>query len=338
MAFRLSHIGRFYQRKPDSIRLLHGALAIVLLSSLVSCGTAHHFLPAQPLERGRWQISVSWHLNLNGLSSRASAAIPDVFGYYGLSDEVVIGTGGTFIFVPTFLNVAHYNESSPREYWLAWGHAKLFSPHDSPCLEAGGGYSKTKRGISNVILIGAEMGFGPGLFAQPKFAFSDPSWSFKYGLMGRDVGVSLAHHHGRTGPRLMGTFPTWPPTTDTIWTFLTGQVVDIVALENNHVGADQWGVILRSHDTLFWTGPEYCVDCFFERAVALDSWIGDSLRFVRMGSEWAIVDFEELKTAIRDGRPVTILRAPQSFVDRVIGRTLWIDDSSIGWAAFGWPD
>jgi len=309
-------------------------LLIALLAAVVGgCGTTHHFLPAQPLEKGQWQISVAWHYDLSGLHPQTGAFIPHLNAYGGLTDDVVIGFGYE---LPIFLShgtLAAYVPESSDNYWIAYFHGKFLSVSDNPLLEMGGAYS-IRAGSARQM-------FSLGLVSGRPHEWYSPV--FKYSLTGRDVGLGLVHSFGFTKAWVQSHFPEWPPSQEYLYTFKAGEVIGVSRYEvepslDNYRCRTAFALIKANGDSLvFWGDHEMYVDQFYDGDIEFDEWLGSDLRLMRNHDVWLIVDQADLQRQAEAGSPMVIRRAPLAFTNRIERINGWIRDNSIGWAVFAWP-
>ena len=123
--------------------------------------------------------------------------------------------------------------------------------------------------------------------------------------------------------------------------FEAGEVLYFDVVDSGY--SAEWRLVIEpGHEVNLYRLRPY-PDAFADHRIVIEKLSGDSLSHVsvyddvaHIYNEWAIVNIEQIKKAVESGEPITIVRAPQSLVDR-IENTSWMADNSIGWAAFAWP-
>ncbi|MEK7774481.1 MAG: hypothetical protein AAB305_01175 [Candidatus Zixiibacteriota bacterium] len=326
------------------------AFSSIVLSALIGCGTAHHFLPARPIEKGKWEINVAWHMDFDGLTAPGQVVWPSVNAYYGMTKRDVIGAGGTLsLFLPTIdhITLASYFHQQKDNWVIAWSHVRAFTFTDNPLLELGGSYSFGDTAFSSM----ASLGIGIG--TSPKWKLSSPqscaafprviSPQVSYSVRGRDACVAFSHRLFAARNMIQRTFPKWPPTSDTVFAAQAGEVVSFEPTQNKaELGSFYYMyryLVTKSGDSVpVYLGPYSVLDRLTINILEeseLDYWMNaHGYTVARLNNTWAIVDYMEIHKAIDSGQPVVITRAPQSFVDWVENMNHWIKDNSIGWAIF----
>lgn len=324
----------------EYLKVLLG-LYLFVVSIFSACGTAHYHMPPQPLDKGKWQLSVSWHYDFNSLASHGAYIVPEVNGYVGVTDDLVIGTGFTTPGFISHASMGKYFESSPDNYWIVWVHRRVMSPHNNPTLELGFSYSTADSSLSSMYSAG--LGFGQYSSWGRLFDCGNltPKWLVKYSHGGTDFGIDLVHYHGNTLGEIKQVFPVWPPQNDTVLALHAGEALELVEVSHDslYLNRSQNAFLLKltSGDTLMLYGPRWYADNFRPIDHLIDDWVGDGMSFVTFDSSWAIIDTAQIRSAIATGAPVIITRAPREFEEKA-GRALnWLEDTSVGWAVFAWP-
>lgn len=239
------------------------SLIVGCLLVLVSgCGTTHHFLPANPIPRKEWQLSINWHYdfdkNVRGL------IVPEVSGYAGMGQSWNLGCGVQLPFLVSHLSAAKYYDTSQASRWVAYTHLnQIFGANDNPFLELGAMRVESKRTYAHQLAIGIAYGHGfcPGgplsrgsLNRYGEIAHYRFMPVLRYGITGKDISLSFMHYHGKTSASLAGARQTMDKTNDTLFYVPHDSVISFGAIDHHrysryHMG--MWGIVKTTGDTIY---------------------------------------------------------------------------------------
>ncbi|MEW6411279.1 MAG: hypothetical protein AB1483_02270 [Candidatus Zixiibacteriota bacterium] len=340
--------------------------ALIVAGSAIfmsGCGTAHYFIPPQPMETSEWQISVVWHFDFAQIQTPRSLIFPDLNYWVGLGKKTNLGFGSNFIW-PSHLSFARYTYSEPDRYWIAYAHTQPLSPNTNPRLEVGGAYVFGNSATRQTLSIG--LGFGSELvYVWPSLPRSPgsvevkrsrwPILSFRYVASGTDAGISWAHYHGLTKRLVQSSLHNIPVRPDTLLAVSDVDSLSLETLDKNESRSIRLTIWTTTQGELTWSSPRRCPDCFHEPEYEFLRWAGehytalylsdwpdcpDSLRntsWRTLPIGWFLADLKQLQEAEESGQPITIVRYPEGFIEKVNDINWLKNDHAIGIAVFGYP-
>jgi hypothetical protein len=344
-----------------NLRLASVALITILLTLVgAGCGTAHHFLPAQPLERNEWQISLVWHYDFN--QRITGLTMPNLNAYIGAGADWNLGLGAQAPCFVSHLTFAKYMETGSNDYWAVFAHAnQFFGLSNNPYLELGGQYSAFHKSYFQSVAAGLAYGHGlavpGGLFTLANVGDQRGGGSrnhilpfIKLGVAGRDFGMSYSHYHGQTRASVAGTRERLLTQNDTLYYFKPSEVDSMKSLDGHRFARYHefiWGMFLPNGDTLILLGPGNGGDVFPALLImAIHTeydrfWSRQGFTRVRVflcghGRQWwnkndeAIVELAELKKAVDTGNEVIITEYSPAAIRFVQSIRSYQLDHSIG--------
>jgi len=318
--------------------------AVTTAAILAGCGTTHHVLPAAPLERGHYQISLTWHYDLNGFYAPRGLLWPDLNAYIGLGREYNLGFGGN---IPCFVNhisLARYYRVHDHDYWSSYLHInRVFAANSNPLWEIGATYGSKSSGCWRTFSMGLAYGQigvidrGFLLMILPNTVAHRIMPTFKGSLVGRDVGVSWDHYAGQTTALLASLKDRILHHNDTLLRFGPGQVSSIDYTN------DDWESTIRLNLTgdssvTIW-GIEAYADRWPDQLDDFQRWLGKFYRIclkadgnleLRIRTGDLILAPSEIEADIAAGRPVTVTRYPMSLLTRLESYGNILRDNSFG--------
>ncbi|MCP4566634.1 MAG: hypothetical protein GY841_03525 [FCB group bacterium] len=333
-------------------RLCKISIIIVIFLSISGCGTAHYFIPPEPLEKGQWQISVVWHYDLARLQVPRSMLFPDINAWVGAGQETNFGFGSSFL-GPSHISAARYYSDDSNRNWIAYGNLQPFSLNNNPLIEVGAAYSFGRSSTKHMLFIGAGIGSKmawPGFSNayESRFGPSEytPFYILRYSITGRTIGFSWVHYHGLTKKLVRNSFPGIDAPSDTVYTSTN---VDSVTISN-------WGQSRFPKNILLaiWVKPpgaiNFCAnpytDAFYDPNIEMSSWFDGRFAFARecgyttWDTYWAssfVIDMKELADTQNRHGGVTILRYPKALKE-MIDKISWLkNDHAFGFAIFSHP-
>lgn len=346
--------------------LLIGATA----SGLISCGTTHHFLPANPIPRKEWQLSINWHYDLD--KNIKGLIVPEVSCYTGIGRNWNLGWGMEFPFLVTHVSAAKYGSDTLGSSWLGYATVNqvLLSGNNNPYFEGGVLHVDRARTYSQVYGLG--LAYGDGL-CNPLSTFLTKDVDentrklshyrlmpvLRYQIAGRDLGISYVHYHGKTAAECNQLADTVRRFNDTMLILAAGTVDSLRPLPtqtDSGYYTGLWGLFLSSGDTVILAGPFYrhwlcgtgLLFDFFPRGGSLDSKglehevvriMGDKSQPPTPHSETSLyISISELEERVRHKETIVLTKySPeiQRFVARLKSYRL---DHSIGISTFAHPN
>ncbi len=216
-------------------------LVIIVAIICQSCGTAHHFVPHEPLDKRQWQLSITWHYGLNGLDP--PTVIPDFNAYIGIGKSQNLGVNTNFPFLISHLTYVNYQPKKVNSRWAFYGHLNLFWGFQrNPYFELGAMYSKSSDDIHQTFSLG--LGYGRTSYIRPiipleadfrkynltKFSRLMPV--VKYKIYGREFGFSINHYFGSTKNAYAPILDSIKNFNDTILVINSNEVDTVIEDEN----------------------------------------------------------------------------------------------------------
>jgi hypothetical protein len=245
----------------------------IMVLSAVGCGTTHHFLPANPLPRNQSQVSVNWHYDFDG--SLRGLIVPEASFYGGIGGNWNCGIGIQIPFRLTHVSFVKYSSDTVGSDWMGYVSVNqiMLSGNDNPYLEVGAMHIDRVRTYAHEY--GAGLALGNGL-CNPLWTLlnSKPNGDSKslshlrllplirYQVIGRDLGVSYVHYHGKTKRSYAEIIDGLRYHNDTVCVLPAGTVDSMAALQSileHGRYFELYGLFLTSKDTIVLAGREIMV-------------------------------------------------------------------------------
>jgi hypothetical protein len=244
---------------------------VTILVGIIGCGTTHQFLPANPIPRHEWQLSINWHYDLD--KNIKGLIVPEVSCYTGIGKNWNFGWGMEFPFLISHISAAKYWPDSTTSSWMAYATVNqiLWSANNNPYLETGVLHVDRAKTYSQQYGLG--LAYGDGL-DNPLCTFLSKDYDndtrnlshyrlmpvLRYQVSGRDLGISYVHYHGKTATEFTELALAVETANDTILVLPAGTVDSLRALPSvTDTGFFQgiWALYLSTGDTIILAGPFY---------------------------------------------------------------------------------
>ncbi|UCC43184.1 MAG: hypothetical protein JSU65_08515 [Candidatus Zixiibacteriota bacterium] len=321
--------------------------AIAGLTSIVymGCGTSHQFLPGMPLEKKEWMISVVWHYDMNRLVKPRSLVFPEVNAYIGIGKDYNFGFGAAWPFFVNHLSIARYYSETDENYWAGYFHLNgILSPYFNPHLEIGGLYSENNGGFRQNFSLG--LAYGQGAiwnFGRPNARYYCASRGLtpvlKYGIYGKNTGLSWSHYYGQARLAIEASFPDLESNHDTV-VFVRAHEVNSVRRIDDY--GDVRCIFLSNGDSVILQARQFYGDELYIPEDEFQHWCRSEFNKYEIGDRWdhawAIVNMDDVAARWEQGEDIVIMRYPQELVNRVKSLPSWKVDNSFGWAIMAFTD
>lgn len=330
-------------------------LVIIVAIICQSCGTAHHFMPHRPLDKGEWQLSFYWHYDFDGMDS--PNILPDLNSYVGVGNNNNLGFGAIVPGFPSHVTFVKYEPLKNDARWAYYFHInRVLSPHDNPYFEGGTSLIKKTSGNAQIMSFGLSYGHGNGLpflgifKGKGHFKNSRIIPVLKYAYTGTDLGLSISHYHGLSRSEFAPLKDAALNENDTL-VVLDSKNVDSVSLISKSDflgGRERWGIFLNEGETIYLVHKTiFYPDQFSSYYKRLQNWLGRDLKIFFFEIEeyedkWkygmSILNIEELKQKFASSDSVAITRYSNSLLRKINNINSWKADNSIGIALFDDPN
>lgn len=263
MLHYVSHMGK---------RLVLVLLIGATVSGMIGCGTTHQFIPANPIPRHEWQLSINWHYDFdNGIKG---LIVPELSYYRGAGKDWNCGIGFIVPFPISHVSVAKYYNATENNSWLGYlSLNQVLGLNDNPYYELGASYIRHHRTYDEQYGLGLAYGHGYSCMLSMLGELSPEDRNmFHYRLMpvlryqvsGADVGLSYVHYHGKTSATVTRIKDTLRRRNDTLCVIEAGMADSLKSFERS-IWAGRcrglWGIFLSSGDTVILTGPAIYRSC-----------------------------------------------------------------------------
>jgi|WetSurMetagenome_2_1015567.scaffolds.fasta_scaffold102842_2 hypothetical protein len=339
---------------------------IVCTSIIIGCGTTHQFIPVQPLEREKWQLSIVWHYDFS--RNIKATVMPDLHAYMGIGRNYNFGFGAQLPFFISHVTFAKYYKTGAENYWTIYGTAnQVFSLYNNPYLEIGGQYCSKQDKYYSCYSAGVAYGQGfaipGGLFTMANVKNNDRKISqdriipfVKAGIFGRDFGVSYSHYHGLTHASVAGLQRRLSVRNDTLYSFQASEIDSIRQLNDHRYiryHESIWGFFLPNGDTLILLGPLLPPDVGgpmlipfiyndFNEFWKSRGYVPGTIFIAGHGRAWAtdykkvVLDPNQIKHTWESGTAIAITEYPDNAI-RQIDKNSFECDHSIGLGIITYP-
>lgn len=335
---------------------LRFALAVCLspvLLIILGCGTAHQFMPPQPMESGQWEIQTYWHLDLTSGRSPIIAAFPAVNFYTGLGKRMNLGfSAGPLLVLPSNVSLSRSYQSGDDRFWT---HYLSFTPPLSgtlnPVWEAGVAYAVIDDDIAHSFTLALGLGqytawehqslalSGWGKRANPLIPIA------KYTFTGKSAALEWSNHFGNTKNWMRLFVDDVLNHNDTVLIYPAGTVASVTPFEGQHFHLVSAGLEIAHSDGKVDSidRADRFVGCvmpviFFGMNDLLRTWIGGSYVEYHYKGATFILDPKEIQRKATAGEAIVIRRFPDELVERVKGLSPFIHDNSLGIAVLSHPE
>lgn len=311
--------------------------------SMIGCGTTHHFLPGQPLERHNWMISFSWHFDINHLRNPRSLIAPEVTAYVGIGKDFNFGFGGYIL--PSHISLAKYYENGNNKYKAWYGHLMPIS-NGNPLIESGIQFSNIHDTYENSYSLGVGFGVAPAWGSHAGyFQGIAPNIipTFKYRILGRDFGFSCINNFGYTSSTVYRSLPIMGNPPDTIINSKADSIINIEYFERPRFGNDEGALRLhfKSDSIVTLYGIITHVDEFVNLHKEMQNWVGGNYGvywYINYGYIILSKDFGELIDEWKKTGHLVIINYPTDFKKRVDRINPFLIDNSFGVSVFSHSD
>lgn len=325
-----------------------GALSSFLVTAIatatVGCGTAHYMLPGRPLEKKEWQLSVTWHYDFNHLTPSRFAFFPDLNAYVGAGRDCNLGFGAHTFGFPSHLSFAKYWPKDNGRCWASYGHLALGLGNNPP-LEVGGLYSKDNGDLRHTF----SLGLGIGQFSSRMISAAGlrgklaatPNPVFKYRMEGKDFTFSYTHILRQSWTAMHPLLEAAQTANDTVLSYGKGELkaINSVGSLEGFPPSSGWAFVSATGDTTILARHWPCPDCFFDRQVELERFLGNGLEVFHLYSDSTVViaNLDELRKMWRRKGQLTVPRYSPAVVERILRTRNILTDASIGVAVNAHP-
>ncbi len=321
-------------------RRIRYILPVTFVLWISGCGTTHHFLPAQPLEAGKWEIQVTWHADFNDVYDPLRSIIfPEVSAYLGLGRGWNLGGGGYAIFPASHLSVAKYFSTSTDRYTTIYAHAAgplVFT--SNPRYECGVLFSSIMSDISS------QYGFGMGFFQREAWRIRNHKPQLRTGpfpvlkamLRTQAFGISWANYVGRTKSSVEAALY---GKSDTVLNVAASAIDSIVPRQPGFCG-DGFAVYFNDGGFKFferWCGYP---DVFYDGPLEFARWMDNRFEIYLVGGSSdheVFLNYSELVDKYQSGERIFVRQIPEIVFDRVRRIQAAKDDNTFGISVFAHP-
>lgn len=327
---------------------LRFALAVCLsqvLLIIMGCGTAHQFMPPQPMERGQWEIQTYWHLDLTPGRLPVITAFPAVNFYTGLGEDINLGfSAGPLLILPANINLSRSYQSDDDRFWTHYlSYTPPLSGTLNPVWETGVAYSIINDDLAHSFTLALGLG---QYTAWENQSMAKSGWGkrtnpiipiAKYTLSGKNGALEWSNHFGNTRNWMKSFTNDVLRHNDTVIVYPAGTVVSATPIDRHHFHVISAGLQIKRADGV--VDSIYRVDRFVGDVLPiipfgiddlLRGWIGNNyVEYVYRGVSF-IVDPKEIQRKAADGEAIIIRRFPDELVERVKRLSPFIHDNSFG--------
>jgi hypothetical protein len=308
------------------VRTALGIIAIYFsLLFVQGCGTSHYMLPATPLERKEWQISVVWHYDLSRFQLPGAVILPDVNAYVGVGKKYNLGVGAYVIGWPSHLSISKYWNNGGDEYRALFGHVSSGLGTNAP-FELGGMLSTRRSDVAQ----SAQLAFGYG---QQNAGLGTFAWVangelprrivpiLRYSVESKDVGFTCAAHLFQSWQALSILRDSVTKYNDTLATFDPNELVDVRPAGGKYAwrkrDGETWVLAKASGDSveLYRRPPHPDEMCSLRDR--FEYWLGGNMRLYLLDSTYIIQDTEELKRQWQAGKRLVLTRYSPAVTARI---------------------